>query len=257
MNSELEARLDELIAQGELLYYAMAREVGVLPAELVERLAEETLELPGFAEGYDAWYSTALRVVGRVLPDRLDDFVVQYRNDKRRQVDYLTYTVSDYLLDLKTTDGDAVLVDARAGLPKMQRQVAILKAARQCFASTLARHAELLRAELLDGALEAAGALLRQGHRRAAGALAGLVLERHLAGVCETHGLKLHRKRPSIADSTEALEQAGLLEAAQRRLVQHLAQLRELCERKGEGDPSREDVAELLAGVGRVVKTVS
>lgn len=257
MIADLEAQLDRLIEEGELLYYAMARELGVVPADLLERLEEEEkLELPSFGDRYDAWYSTALRVVGRVVPDRLDDFVVQYRNDKRRHVDYLSYTISDYLVDLKPTRGEAVIVDSRAGLPKMQRQVAILRAARQCFASTLLHHAELLRGEMLDAELEAAGTLLKRGHPRAAGALAGLVLAHHLAAVCETHQLKVRKRGPSIAELTEALEAGRLLETAERRHLQRLAEIHALCEERGGDEPEADEIAELLTGVARAIKTV-
>jgi hypothetical protein len=249
--------LERLVDEGELLYYSMARELGVLPLELIERLKVERLELPTFRDGYDPWYSTALRVVSRALPDRLDDFVAQYKNDKRRQIDYLTYTISDYLLDLKTTRGEAIIVDARAGLPKMQRQVEIVKAARQCFASWLLNVEQLLRADLLDAQLEAAAGLLKQGLLRGAGAIAGVVLAQHLGHVCAAHGLKVRRKSPPIAELDEALKDAGLLETPQWRLVQHLADLRALCDQKGEREPTKEDLAELLAGVAKVIKTVS
>lgn len=37
-----------------------------------------------------------MQVVRQLLPDRYEDFVRQYKNDKRKETDSLTYTISDF-----------------------------------------------------------------------------------------------------------------------------------------------------------------
>jgi hypothetical protein len=60
--------------------------------------------------------------------------------------------------------------------------------------------------------------------------LAGVVLERHLAQVCSNHGIKIAKKTPGIADLNNALKEANVVDVPQWRFVQHLADIRNLCD---------------------------
>ena len=64
----------------------------------------------------------------------------------------------------------------------------------------------------------------------AAGAVAGVVLEKHLHEVCVSHNVKLTKKHPTIADLNEALKSAQVIEISQWRFHQHLGDLRNLCD---------------------------
>lgn len=255
--SDLVGQLKSLVATGHLLYYAMADELGAVADEARQQLKDRKVKIPNFETGYDAWYSVAMRVVAQVLPDRLADFVVQYKNDKRKNLDPLTYTISDYLLGIKSTRGVSVIVEPNAGLPKMKRQLAILEAAKEVFKSSLLDVGEVLQADLFDSELEAAAKLGKQGFARCGGAIAGVVLEKHLARTCETHGLKSGKRRPTINDLNQLLKDDDKIETAQWRFVQHLGDLRNLCDHDGDRESTMGDVAELIEGVGKVIKTVS
>lgn len=254
---DLEAELERLVTKGRLLYYAMGDELDALSDLLRAQLKDGKIKLPNFEADYDAWYSVAMRVIAQVLPDRLADFVVQYKNDKRKGIDPLTYTIADYLLGINATRGVSVVVDKKAGLPKMKRQLAILEATQGVFKSTLLDVGEVLQADLFDSELEAAAELGKQGFARCGGAIAGVVLEKHLARTCETHRLKIGRKRPTINNLNQLLKDSGKIETAQWRFVQHLGDLRNLCDHDGDREPTMGDVAELIEGVGKVIKTVS
>lgn len=254
---DLEQELDRLVATGELIYWAMADDLGKLDEGSHKQLDEQGIKLPKFKAKYDSWYSVALRVVAQVVPDRLPDFIAQYKNEKRKEIDYLTYTISDYLLGLKTTRGYETVVDTAAALPKMERQVAILRAAKAVFKSSLADIAEVLQADLFDSELEAAAELCKRGFVRGAGAIAGVVLEKHLAHVRDAHGIKQAKKNPSINDLNQFLKDNSVIDTAKWRFIQHLTDLRNLCDHKKEREPTKDDVAELIEGVSKVIKTVS
>src|ERR1700722_14199559 len=64
-------------------------------------------------------------------------------------------------------------------------------------------------ADLFDSELDAAAELSKSGFTRAAGALAGVVLEKHLAQVCDRHAIKISRKNPGISDFNGALKDRG------------------------------------------------
>ena len=96
----------------------------------------------------------------------------------------------------------------------------------------------------------------KKGFLRGAGAIAGVVLEKHLLQVCDNHGVKITKKNPSISDYNDKLKEAGTYETPSWRKIQHLGDLRNLCDHKKETDPKTEDVDELIEGVEKITKTL-
>jgi hypothetical protein len=252
----IKKELKTLILQGDLLYYAMANGVGKLPAKFKKELEKDGVKLPNVEREYDTWYSEALKVVKQIIPDRYDDFVKQYKNEKRKDIDFLTYGISDYLLGLQTKSYGQVVADQEAAIPKMQNQNSILKSTEKRFESSLFDLKEVLQADIFDSELEAAKELCKKGFLRGAGAIAGVVLEKHLGHICENHGIKSRKKHPSISDYNQLLKDGDVIELPKWRFIQHLGDLRNLCDHKKERDPTKDDVDELIEGVDKVIKTV-
>lgn len=94
----LKKQLKELALQGDLLQLSMLREQGKMSEEDEKTLKDKEIKLPNFKNEYDTWYSEALLVVKQIIPDRLADFIKQYKDDKRKEIDFLTYGIADYLL---------------------------------------------------------------------------------------------------------------------------------------------------------------
>jgi len=258
--------LNKLISTGQTLEWAMQYEC--MPADFTKRLQKQTGEkkakefvkaLPRFAKLYQAWYSEAKTVIRQLLPDRLEDFVRHYEKPKpRKDITYENYRIDDYLQGLSVTRGyeKTKVVGQDAAIPQFQQQLAILEAVKNRFESSLFDIKQLVQADLFDSELDAASALLKAKHFRAAGALAGVVLESHLGQVCENHKIAIRKKNPTIADFNDAMKQADVVEVAQWRFIQHLADIRNLCSHKKERDPNVEEVGELIAGVGKITKTL-
>lgn len=253
---QLKAEVSQLVARGDLLYYALADELEKLPEKFKKQLASNKIELPTFDLEYESWYSEALRVVRQIIPDRLDDFVKHYKNEKRKEIDFLTYTISDALLGLTTRRYGDVVADKSAALAKMQGQVSILKSAKKKFESTLFDITEVLQSDLFDSELDAAQNLAKNGFVRAAGAVAGVVLEKHLAHVCGQHGLKSKKHHPSISDFYQLLKEASVIDTPMWRYIQHLGDIRNLCDHGRDREPTREEVLEMIEGVKKVAKSV-
>ena len=248
--------LNALILQGNLLYYAMAEGVGKLPEEFKKEVEQISGKLPNVAREYDTWYSEALRLVKQIIPDRYDDFVKQYKNEKRKEIDYLTYGISDYLLGLQTKSYGKIVADQESAIPKMQNQNSILNSAEKRFESSLFDLKEILQADIFDSELEAAKELCKKGFLRGAGAIAGVVLEKHLGHICENHGIKSRKKHPSISDYNQALKDGDVIDLPKWRFIQHLGDLRNLCDHKKEREPTKDDVDELIEGVDNIIKTI-
>jgi hypothetical protein len=114
----------------------------------------------------------------------------------------------------------------------------------------------MVQGDLFDSELDAAKELANNKFARAAGALAGVVLERHLAQVCSNHNIKSTKKSPAISDLNDALKEAGAIEIPQWRFVQHLADIRNICDHNKKQEPTADQVTDLLDGVAKVTKTM-
>lgn len=257
--------LEALIARGELLQYSMRREsMGSkeFDAQVKKQLGDKfdafIKALPSFKEKYQAWYSEAMAVVRQVLPDRLEDFKRHYEKPKtRKDITYENYHIEDYLQGLRVTRyGDEVVVDSAAAIPRFAQQLAILTAAGKRFESSLFEIRQLVQADLFDSEVEAARELLKKKFARAAGAIVGVLLEKHLAQVCQDHGVKITKKNPTISDLNDLLKNSDIIETAQWRFIQHLGDLRNLCDHNKKTEPTEAQVADFIDGVAKIMKTV-
>ncbi len=255
--------LDALIATGDALFNGIQRLAhrSEFDKEVKKQFgegAEEFLKgVPDFRSEYQAWYSEALSLIRQLLPDRLADFVRHYEKPKvRKSIGFESYRIEDGLQGLEVTRGHEKIVGVDAAIPHFQQQLAILKSVKPRFESSLFDLSQLVQADLFDSELDAAGALLKQRFTRAAGAMAGVVLERHLAQVCSNHTIKVAKKNPGISDLNELLKSAEVIDVPQWRFIQHLGDVRNLCDHSKAVEPTVEQVADLVAGVKKVTKTI-
>jgi hypothetical protein len=256
--------LERLISKGDMLEYAMISELqpddfkkkieSVLDKEEADKLIAN---LPIFRREYQTWYSESLYLLQQLLPARVDDFAAFYEKPRnRKEVNYGNYTVRDYLDGLIVSRGASVIVDAKAAITKFQQQVQILKSARQRFKSSLFEIKQLVQADMFDSELDAARELNKNKFSRAAGTVVGVVLEKHLAQVCQDHNLKIRKKRPVISDFNEALKSNDTIDTPQWRHIGWLADIRNLCTHRKDREPTADEVSDLIDGANRVLKTI-
>lgn len=201
-------------------------------------------------------FNISVEEIEKSIPDRLDDFKILYKNEKRKKLEYLTYTISDYLINLKVTNGYDTVVDSSAAFPKFQQQVDILNSIMKRFESSLFDIKQIVQADLFDTELEAAAELRKKKFFRGAGAIAGVVLEKHLSQVCLNHDLKLTKKNPTIWDFNELLKKEEVIEVKDWRFIQHLGDLRNLCDHNKDKEPTDNDIDDLILGVKKISKTI-
>lgn len=250
----LKKDLADLIKQGYLLYYSLAKEYDKISKERLKKFVK--VDLIDFQSNYEKWYSVALALIRQILPERLEDFIKLYKNEKRKEVDFLTYTISDCVIGIRVTRGLEEKVNGSAALPKMLQQINIVESAKERFTNRLYEIRNLVQADLFDSELDAAEELLKNGFNRGAGAIAGVVLEKHLSEVCANHKITITKKNPTIADYNEILKSNDVIEIAPWRFIQHLGDLRNLCDHKKTKEPTKSDVSDLILGVKKIVKTL-
>ena len=257
--------LDALIARGKKLNLAIQAEsrpeefAAALKKQLGDKVKDFVASLPSFSEGYQAWYSEAKVLIRQLLPDRLADFVRYYEKPKsRKEITSDNYKIEDYLQGLSVTRGweKEKVVGPEAAIPQFRQQLGILESVKVRFESSLFDIRQLVQADFFDSELDAATELAKNKFTRAAGALAGVVLEKHLSQVCNNHAIKITKKSPGIGDLNNALKEAGVLDVAQWRFVQHLADIRNLCDHSKEAEPTLAQVDDLIAGVTKIAKTL-
>jgi hypothetical protein len=260
--------LDALMNRGEDLGLVMEAEC--FPEQFERELKKDDngalkkllKTLPPFRETYQSWYSEARVVVEQLLPGRLSDFVSHYERPRtRKDITSENYRILDYLQGLSVTRDVAYgqvkkIVGPDAAIPQFQQQLAILKSVVARFESSLFDIRQLVQADLLDSELDAAKELVKNGFTRAAGAVAGVVLERHLGQVCENHAIKIAKKSPTISDFNQALKGADVIDVPAWRFVQHLADVRNLCDHDKKAEPTAEQVNVLVDGVMKITKTM-
>lgn len=257
--------LEDLIKEGNRLHLAIQAEcfptktTEVIEREMGDKAEDVIKDLQSFKEKYQQWYSVAKALIAQLLPNRLDDFVRYYEKPKnRKEVTYENYKIEDYLQNLHVTRGyqKELIVGPDAAILCFRQQISIVMAAKSRFESSLFDIKQLAQSDLFDSELDTAAELAKKKFTRAAGAVAGVVLEKHLALVCDNHHLKISKKAPGIADLNNLLKENDVIDIPQWRHIQLLADIRNLCDHNKEAEPTIEQVNDLITGVAKTIKTL-
>ncbi len=212
---------------------------------------------------YQKWYSRAIAVVRQLLPERIAEFTLLYQGKpieaKTMNLAAANYGISDYLLGIRITAGATPkdLFDHEAVvLMKAKQQLDILWSAESRLDDILSNISGVLQAELFDTELGAARELLKTGHLRAAGTVAGVVLERHLSVFAKNQGVPMRKKNPTISDWNDVLKAGEKVDVPTWRFIQWLGDIRNLCTHQKGRKPKADEVRELIDGVEKLTKTL-
>jgi hypothetical protein len=252
---QLKNELADLDKMGTQLIYSMYKEQEQLDEETIKEITDAGWQFVNVRQEYQRWYTKAFRVISQIVPERKTEFEMLYKADpKRKELSYSNYTISDYMISIVNGSRSRGPKDA---IPKMEIQSKILNAARDRFKSTLFDIKEILQADLYDSELETAKELNKKGFIRAAGAVAGVVLEKQLAHVCSTHQIKFKKTNPSISDYNQSLKDNDITDTATWRFIQHLGDIRNLCDHHKDREPQKDEVDEYIIGIMKIIKTVN
>ena len=238
---DLKIEINELVDKGQKLFDAITANSN-----------GEAQNLSFFISNYEKWYSKALSVIKQLLPDRVDDFVLLYKNEKRKKLDVSTYTISDALRCISHSYDHYGPTSARLCF---LRQVNMIQSCLDTFDSKIFDIQTILQADIFDSEIDSAKHLLKMGFLRASGAVCGVVIEKHFAGVCINHNITITKKNPSIADYNDNLKDV-VYDTIEWRRIQRLGDLRNLCDHNKDREPTKDEVNELIAGTERIIKTI-
>lgn len=222
-------------------------------------LAKDNKDIIEFGTSYQRWYSRAYKLVEALAAERLPEFVSYYLIDPKRKVaDAGNYVIQDYIkgIGARTNRYDKPLWDTNnLAAIRIVNQLQIISSLSSRIDSVLQDVTGHLFAEIQDAELLAAKRLTKIS-KRAAGALAGVVLERHLQRAADNHSISIGKKSPTISDLNDPLKNKGVYDTPVWRKIQLLADIRNLCSHQKAMEPTDEQVDELIAGVNSIIKTV-
>ncbi|WP_337100123.1 hypothetical protein [Paenibacillus sp. YIM B09110] len=207
-----------------------------------------------FGTKFQMWYSKSLRILQTLGKDRLVEFISLYQADaKRKALTTMTYSIQDYIRGVSPVSRNFEPSDVAQ--IRLINQFQILSSLSSRIDSVLEDVEGHLFTDLQDSELKAASELVKI-NLRAAGALAGVVLERHLQRVAINHEIKITKKNPTISDLNDPLKSEGIYDVPTWRKIQLLADIRNVCSHQKEKDPSKDQVTELIDGVNTIIKSV-
>lgn len=256
------ADLENLVELGETMKWDMHSRDSNMDESLREKVENLVKSNQGgFEENYQRWYTESHVLIKQLLPDRLTEFESLYQGDGRRKnINAQTYNIQDWMNGTRAAESysgagrqfnDSVIVFMRH-----RTQLEILKAVQTRFTSSLFDIKQIVQADVFDSELDAARELARHGFLRASGAVAGVVLERHLGQVAENHNVKSRKKNPTIGDFNDLLKDGAVLDVPSWRQIQRLGDIRNLCTHNKQREPTRDEVEELVSGADKIVKTL-
>ncbi len=254
--------LSKLIGLGKLMNLDLTFRNVDEERKLDEKQAELKRKVDGMFESeYQRWYTESLTVIRQLLPDRLPEFEALYKGEGRRKdINAMSFTIQHWLMGARTVPnpytGEKAFDDLGAITMRFSTQLHILKSIEARFESSLFDIRQLVKADLFDSELDSARELLKNGFLRGAGAIAGVVLEKHLSEVCTNHKVTIRKKNPTISYYNDALKKKEAIEVPDWRFVQRLGDLRNLCTHKKMREPTESEVAELIDGTDKVIKTL-
>ena len=218
-----------------------------------------------FVRAYQAWYTPAIRLVSRLASDRLVEFKSYYEIGSMKQpFNFSQYMIQHYVHGVGVIEtSDSVSHNQYSDWDffntlkyRLAGQKAILESLSSRIDGVLANIEQVLVADVQDAELRTARQLMKTSVR-AAGALAGVVLEGHLQRVATSHSVKIGKKEPTIGDLNDPLRQAGVYDTTPWRKIQHLGDIRNLCSHRKDREPKEDEVLEMIDGVSWAIKTIS
>ena len=226
-------------------------------AQLAQTFQNKGQSEANFHCEYQRWYTRALRVVEILAPDRYPEFKSYYEPDpKRRNLGYGTYVIQDFIKRVAPNKFRYPDFDTeKQTLFCFLNQLTIFLSLKDRIDSVLANIDAELFFELQDAELKTATQLMKISIR-AAGAIAGVVIEKHLQKVAKNHNISIRKKNSTISDLNDLLKKEGIIDTPTWRKIAYFGDIRNLCSHKKDTDPTKEQVTDLIQGADWLIKNI-
>lgn len=206
-----------------------------------------------FSEIYQKWYSKALTIIKAIIPNRCEEFERLYLpSNNRKELTVLNYTIFDAI---RTLQIESKNIDPHLALTLLTSQINIMKSIREILELKLNEISNMLEFDVFEKELDSARYLLKNKYTRSAGAICGVIIEKHLINMLSSANLKPTKKNPSINDLNDDLYKNNLIETTQYKFILFLADIRNKCDHNKDKEPTKEEVEDLISGTEKIIKT--
>ncbi len=190
-----------------------------------------------FVHHYQKWYAASLAMIESNMPSRLAEFIYLHEGTKSDA------GARDILMK------DTITFVDQISLAQRINQLAGIVASIPNYLEARLHDLELSIAQAyVNDELSEARVLLKAGHVRAAGAIAGVLVERHLRLLCDRYQPQIkYPKTAGISKLNDLLKEAGSYDVMQWRKVQWMGDVRNGCDHPSKKEPRQQDVDELIA----------
>ncbi|HEY1772653.1 MAG TPA: hypothetical protein VGH91_05615 [Gammaproteobacteria bacterium] len=194
-----------------------------------------------FADRYQTWYCRALPLMKALAPDRHAEFQSFYVLEPKYRRGGRPYVIQDYLRGR----GASEAAEKTAG--NFRNQLSILKAVLNRLAWSQVDTEQQTERGLQLGFLDTARKLM-DTDERAAGALAGAILEGYLKKLAAKHRLRFRKLAPPLKEYIDALHKAKILDLQIHAQATWLAEIHDCSDRAADELPTRQQVRDLIDG---------
>lgn len=192
---------------------------------------------------YQIWYSKGEMLIKEYLYDRRNEFTREY---------------DEILSLLQLREGRAkkyVMFIIKEFTERFDIQRNLLLSLPEVFKIQNLNLMKMVSADLVESELDEAKLLLDHDFTRAAGAVAGVALERHLKTLCE---ISTPPVEYTIGDTLDPLAtklyKEKHLDLIELKNIQYLASIRNKCDHAKEEDPTEKEVNELIIKTDEFIK---
>lgn len=241
--TEIENGMVKLIQEAPLCYQNITPSPkippyywGLLPINLMTLQREITRK-------YQHWYSSAYQLIKEHLPDRIEEFQRHYEDPqfKNGVIEYIQLRWRSYY------DKPVIL---RGFIEKFDNQRSILLSILSVLEIKEMSLKKIISADFINSELGEADYLLRNGFERAAGAVAGVALEKHLKTLCDMNGVP-YKYKDTIEPLAQALHSASKIGDTELKNIIYLGGIRNDCAHPN--DVSKDQVKALIEQVKKIV----
>lgn len=240
--------LEKLINQRKKIF-----DLFILYTDTGPKKGDKAKESYLFPFEYNKWYTQALIVVKYFLPERYEEFESMYKAPvNRKKIDRINYTIYDSINNLNNYGLSIYPRDAQY---KLITQFCILESIEDLIENKLDEINSILEYDIFEKEIDAAKHLLKNKYMRSAGAICGVIIEKHLIGVLEKYNISITKKAPGINDLNQLLYNNSIIDSTEYKLLTYLGDIRNKCDHNKQDEPTKEDVQALIDGTEKVIKT--
>jgi hypothetical protein len=194
---------------------------------------------------YQHWYSAAKTIIDKNQSNRTAEFENIYLPNKAKDTIGIKHLIAQRYI---TKDEQFKLMDL------IDAQFDILAAVPSHLEFSIYDIELTAYSVLMDDEIIAANHLLKNGFIRPAGALAGVILERHLKNLLRKHAPPIKYKEKDTLAQLNVLCKETIYDLVTWQKVEHLIRIRNLCSHDTEREPTKDEVVELINGISAMLK---